>query len=273
MKQFPALLSMMRPGNSIMAAIGIIIGYLYSAKTLSWDLLLLVLAGMTALGFGNVINDIVDRDSDRVAHPNRALVSGKVSLISAITFMMSLALFSLLCGYLVTPTVGHATLVPLLILTLYSLLLKGTPLAGNITVSVLIAYTLMYGALGGTMTPLILPALLASLSNFSREIIKDIDDKEGDLSAGIKTSAVLPDILLNGLIWSSGTLALLFAVLPYFLGQMGVAYIIIIILVVIPLGILWLKKFAQKKYTLCAKLLKFEMLAGMGAILFDRFIA
>lgn len=273
MKQLQALISMMRPGNSIMAAIGILIGYLYSAKSITFDLLLLTLAGMTALGFGNVINDIVDRESDKIAHPDRALVSGQVTLPNALLFMAALLLCSLLCGYSVSSVIGTATFVPLVILTLYSLLLKGTPLAGNITVSALIAYTLIYGALGGTIKPLILPALLAALSNFSREIIKDIDDKEGDLAAEITTSAILPANVLSVLIWSSGILALLFAVLPYLLGQMGIAYITIIVIAVIPLGIFWLKKFTQNNYTLCAKLLKIEMLAGMCAILGDRFIS
>lgn len=273
MKKLSALVSMMRPGNSIMAAIGIFIGYIYANKPMNFDLLLLSFAGMSALGFGNVINDIVDRKSDAIAHPERALVSGKVTLVEAILFMLTLVLFSLCCGYAVSPTIGHATLIPLLILTLYSLFLKGTPLAGNITVSGLIAYTLLYGALGGTLTPLFFPALLASLSNFSREIIKDIHDKKGDLAAGISTTAILPQNILNLLIWFSGIAALICAVLPFILQQMGLPYLLLILLIVYPLGIFWLIKYAQKEYNLCAKLLKFEMLAGMCAILCDRFIA
>lgn len=272
MKKIGALISLMRPGNSLMAAIGILIGFLYSGKAMSIDLLLLSLAGMTALGFGNVINDIVDMKSDAIAHPDRALITGLVTKTEAIVFMILLIGLSLTAGYMVTPIVGHATLIPIVILTFYSLLLKGTPLAGNITVSSLIAYTLIYGALGGTMQPLLFPALLAALSNFSREIIKDMDDKEGDLQAGLKTSAVLPMNILNSLIYGSGALALLIAYVPLYIGVMNLAYGVVITTVVLPLGIYWLFQYGKKRYKLCAKLLKFEMLAGMCAILCDRFI-
>lgn len=273
MKKIGALIGLMRPGNSLMAAIGILIGFLYSGKALNIELLLLVIAGMTALGFGNVINDIVDIKSDAIAHPERALITGIVSKTEAIFFMILLVAVSLAAGYMVSPIVGHATLIPIAVLTLYSLLLKGTPLTGNITVSSLIAYTLIYGALGGSMKPLLFPALLAALSNFSREIIKDIDDKEGDLQAGLKTSAILPQRVLDFLVYSSGLLALILAYMPIITEVMNLSYGIVITAAVLPLGLFWLYQYHKKNYTLCAKLLKFEMLAGMCAILCDRFIA
>lgn len=272
MKKVKALLSMTRPGNSIMAAIGILIGYLYSGKPLHSNLLLLIIAGMSALAFGNVINDIVDIKTDQLAHPDRALVTGRVHKNEAILFCLLLTVLSITAGFIVSPFIGWATLIPIILLTIYSLLLKSTPLAGNITVSSLIAYTLIYGAFGGNFAPLLFPAILASLSNFSREIIKDIADKEGDLKAGLKTSATLPQKLLNILVYSSGIIALVVAPLPFILGQMGIAYFSIILLIVVPLGVQWMRLYTKEDCPRAARLLKIQMLMGMCAILCDRFL-
>lgn len=271
--QLKALVSMTRPGNSLMAAIGILIGFLYSGKPLDFTLLLLIIAGMTALGFGNVINDIVDVNTDTIAHPQRPLVTGAVTPKEASLFAITLTLLSISFGFSVSVEIGFATLIPIVILTLYSLLLKGTPLAGNITVSLLIAYTLLYGAWGGDYFPLIMPAILAALSNFSREIIKDLADKEGDLASGLNTTATLPTTILNVLVWGSGLAALLIAPMPYILRQLGLPYLIVVLVFVVPLGVSWLVRYTKKEFAQCAKLLKFEMLAGLSAILFDTFLA
>ncbi len=266
-----SLLIMMRPQNSIMAGIGITIGFIYAGKTLSVDLLLQIVAGMTALGFGNVINDIVDIETDKLSHPNRPLVTGAVSNKEALYFLALLALISLSSGAFVSPIVGVATLVPIGILTLYSLYLKATPFAGNITVSLLIAYTLLYGGLGGNITPLILPALLAMSSNICREILKDLADKEGDAHSGITTTAMVSPQIIRRVIYGGAVATLAFALLPYILGTLGLCYFILILVTVPALTYQWLRAYHNQEYSIATTVLKREMLIGMGAILVDFF--
>ncbi len=270
MKKVLALLSMTRIGNSFMAGAGIALGYGYAIEDKkNTSLLLLILAGMSALGFGNVINDIVDIETDRISHPDRPLPQGVVSKKESILFMFFLALLSIILGTLVSPLHGIATTTPLLLLTLYSLLLKGTPLAGNSVVSVMVAYTLIYGALGGDYTPLLIPALLATLSCMNREIIKDLDDFEGDNQMGLKTTATLPPYLIKTIITLLAILYLLLAPLPFLMKQMGLPYITVIITIILPLHILWIIPWKKGDFEKSAKMLKLQMVAGLLAILAD----
>ncbi len=266
------LIKLMRPGNALMAAVGILIGFLYSGKALSLDLLWLMLAGVTALGFGNVINDILDIETDRISHPDRPLVTGALTLPMAWSWLLLLGVVALGFGFAVSPTLGLATTVPLLLLLIYSLLLKGTPLAGNITVSLLIAYTLMYGAWGGNYVPLFFPALLAMLTNICREVIKDVADAAGDRAAGIVTTASLPAPMLSAIIIGCGSIAMVVAPVPTLLGEMGTAYLTLILVGVAPLFVGWMKAWHRGDYSKAASLLKIKMLVGLAAILLDRFV-
>jgi 4-hydroxybenzoate polyprenyltransferase len=91
----------------------------------------------------------------------------------------------------------------LIVLTFYSLFLKGIPLIGNIVVASLVAYSILFGAINADgFKTLIIPALLAFLLNLSREIIKDIQDEKGDRATQVFTSAKLPSLLLKTLIYS-----------------------------------------------------------------------
>ena len=149
MKQWFALVSMMRLGNAVMAAIGILVGYLFSREVLVFpELTLLILAGMLSLGFGNVINDLFDIETDSISHPTRPLVTGLVSPRRAKIFAVLLALFAIGCGFSLSILHGLAVIFPIALLWLYASQLKGVPLVGNAVVGILVAYTLLFGALG-----------------------------------------------------------------------------------------------------------------------------
>lgn len=264
--QLKALLSMTRPGNSIMAAVGIIIGMLFSRSIQIDTTILLVIAGTTALGFGNVINDIFDIDTDRIAHPNRALVSGKVTLTQSKIFAVSLALISVLSGFLVSPLHGIATTIPLILLSVYAWKLKATPLLGNILVSALVSYTLIFGALSGNVSIVIIPAILAFITNLIREIVKDLADEEGDRIAGIFTTAMLNRVWVNRGIMILTLLSIVAAPLPIFFSTYQVIYPWIIILLLFPLQIRGFVLARTENRTAQAKNLKFQLLAGLLAV-------
>lgn len=254
---------MIRPGNSIMAAIGISIGFLFSGETNPLSLLFLIIAGSAALGFGNVINDIYDIETDLIAHPERALPSKNVTMIQAKLFALLLAVLSIGAGFAVSATHGIATVIPILILYLYAVKLKGTPLAGNLIVSALVAYTLIFGALSGDATRLILPALLAFLTNLIREIVKDISDEEGDKSAGISTTASLPRAIINRLILLLILLSILLAPLPLFHSAFRVIYPFGIFVILFPLQLIGLKLFKKNSMPVLASNLKKQLLTGL----------
>jgi geranylgeranylglycerol-phosphate geranylgeranyltransferase len=165
--------------------------------------------------------------------------------------------------------------VPLLILTLYAFRLKGTPLAGNVMVSALVAYALLFGSLGAPhFTHLLIPAVLAMLLNFCREIIKDVQDAPGDRAAGISTTAVLGEKAVRRIIYGCSIVYFALLFVPALLGHFGIVYAGVVAATALPLSFLRLRKLHRPDWpTQCASistLLKIEMLAGLLALAIDR---
>ncbi len=194
-----ARLRLLRPGNAIMAAVAVAIGYLIAASQgtdldgqdiwlgLGWLIPALAAALVTAAG--NVANDVLDADIDRTAHPERAIPSGLVSIAGA----TMLAVFLLASGLLAAwwsggwPLLAFAA-VNAAVLWAYEVRLKRLPLVGNIVVGALVASTLAFGAVAaGTLPDGVLWVMMATmaLSNLAREVLKDIEDMDAD--AGRRT--------------------------------------------------------------------------------------
>jgi geranylgeranylglycerol-phosphate geranylgeranyltransferase len=271
-----ALIKIVRPGNALMtgAAVGLGFWLARSAAPVT-SLFLLMVAAMSAVGFGNVVNDIVDIESDRVSHPERPLPKNELSCNEAAIFAFFCACFSLANAFLVSPVHGIATLVPLVLLSLYAFFFKATPLAGNIVVSFLVAYALLFGGLmAPRMERLFIPVLLAFLLNIAREIVKDFQDEKGDRKAGLKTTAALPKKVLKALILLASGIYLVFLFFPFALKQFGAVYCIVCVFIVIPLHVYWSFLVSGKKWSShlsrISSLIKFEMLAGLLALAADQ---
>ena len=128
MKIIKTYIDIIRPGNALMAASATFLGFWLSHSAISYQFLLLSIATIAATGFGNVINDINDLDSDRISHPQRPLPQGLISLTSTWIFTFALVLVSLISSFLISSIHLFATLIPILILILYSYFFKRTPL-------------------------------------------------------------------------------------------------------------------------------------------------
>ncbi len=65
-------------------------------------------------------------------------------------------------------------------------------LVGNIIVSLMTGTTFIFGGvIGGDILKLIILAVFAFLINLAREILKDIENMEGDRATGLKTIPIL----------------------------------------------------------------------------------
>jgi geranylgeranylglycerol-phosphate geranylgeranyltransferase len=260
-----------------MAASAVILGFWISEATMPlYTLLFLVIAAISAISFGNVINDIIDIKTDSISHPERPLPKGEITSMTAVLFALFLCGVSLICSLLVSTTHFFATVVPVILLIIYSFFLKGTPLSGNILVGILVAYPLIYGGINGpSFNYLIIPALSAFLLNLPREIIKDLHDKDGDLTTGIVTSASLPNWLISTLIITCSILYLFIIFVPFLLHHFGWIYLIICIICALPIHIvraihLSIKNKSIDSYARIASLYKIEMFAGLMALLLDK---
>jgi geranylgeranylglycerol-phosphate geranylgeranyltransferase len=260
-----------------MAAGATILGYWISGVSLQLlSFFFLIIATITAIGFGNVINDILDIKTDRISHPDRPLPKGELTIKTAIFYSILLCSISLFCARFVSPSHLIATVVPVILLIIYSFFLKGTPLSGNFLVAILVAYPLLYGGIGGIhFNHLIIPALLAFLLNIAREIIKDIHDKDGDRASGIVTSASLPDKVINTILITTSILYLSMIFIPVGLKYLGYPYLIVCVLVTLPIHIFRSFKLLRSKrdQKTCAQIsffYKLEMFSGLGALLADK---
>lgn len=183
---------------------------------------------------GNVINDLLDIEVDRINRPERVLVRGGLTPALARNLAISLNLVALILAAALSLTMLAIAAATIVLLLAYNLALKKVPLAGNITVALLAGMTFMTGGLAvdpdlafGLPGPII-PAVFAFFFHLVREIIKDVEDIKGDRQSRVKT---LPQLI--GVSASLLVALVLFVILtiltcvPVFYGWFGDTYKII----------------------------------------------
>ena len=188
----PAL-RLVRAGNLGVSFVGTLVGGLVargagiSVPSILW--LFLALAGVsTALitAGGNVLNDLLDLEGDRVNHPDRPLVTGEISVGSA----RALAVILFVGGTLVAvpvafsePLVAAILAAAILLLVAYEFRFKRVGFLGNLVVAFLTGMVFLYGGAAAGNAVVLLPfAAMAFLATLSREVIKDMEDIAGDVT-------------------------------------------------------------------------------------------
>jgi geranylgeranylglycerol-phosphate geranylgeranyltransferase len=223
--------------NCLIASAGVLVGaYLTDGDYAGHNVVLAAVAVFFACGAGNIINDILDLASDRISHPDRVLVRGGVSRLAA----GLLAAVMLLVGITLLVTVNRDALLwgmaGIGAIMLYDVVLKRVVLLGNAMVAVSAGLTFMVGGAAAEPSHLLvlpgplLPALLAVLFHIVREIVKDVEDIEGDKAVGIlKLPARIG--IRPSMLTALGVLVGLVVLtsLPFFWGWFGVSYLIVAI--------------------------------------------
>ena len=122
----------------------------------------------------------------------------------------------------------------LLGLILYSPLFKRSPLWGNLVVSGILGLAFVFAtSLFGDIRKGIPPALLAFGFNLIREIVKDIQDVEGDRAVGACTIPLRYGIRpARNLVMLITLLLIGLAPLPYWLGIYGRLYLVVLMIAV-----------------------------------------
>ncbi|MFB6295498.1 MAG: geranylgeranylglycerol-phosphate geranylgeranyltransferase [Halobacteriales archaeon] len=190
-----------------------------------------VLATLLAVAAGNAINDYFDREVDAINNPERPIPRGAVSPRAALAFSAVLFLSAIGAALVLPPLAIAIAAVNLLALVGYTEVFKGTPGAGNALVAYLGGSTFLFGgaAVGNARAAIVL-FLLAALSTFAREVIKDVEDLTGDAAEGLVTLPVA--VGERRALWL-GTAALAVAVLaspvPYLRGTFGLPYLAVVV--------------------------------------------
>ncbi|HYA69876.1 MAG TPA: geranylgeranylglycerol-phosphate geranylgeranyltransferase [Thermoplasmata archaeon] len=187
----PAL-RLVRAGNLGVSFVGTLVGGLVArGEGISVPLglwVLLLLAGVsTALvtAGGNVLNDLLDLEGDRVNHPDRPLVTGEISvraarILAAASFVLGAAV--VIPVALVEPLVAVILVVAVVLLLSYEFQFKQAGFVGNLVVAFLTGVVFLYGAAAAGNALVLVPfGAMAFLATLSREVIKDMEDVAGDL--------------------------------------------------------------------------------------------
>ncbi len=226
-------MEVLRPLNCLMAGGAVALGYaVASAEADAGRVLQGFLAAFLICGAGNTINDFYDYPIDRRQKPWRVLPRGAMSLHGARRYAHLLFLTGIAMSLPLGTLPVLLALFNSALLYLYAARLKRAwGLVKNLCVSYLTASPLLYGgAIAGDAAATLPLVLLALLANTSREIVKDIEDMEGDAQScstlPLRIGAGRSALLAGGVI----LLAVLLSPLPYLLGILSPWYLPVVAL-------------------------------------------
>jgi 4-hydroxybenzoate polyprenyltransferase len=172
-----------------------------------WQYGLLVLATVLIAAAGYVINDILDQETDYDNDKRNVIVGKLISEKVAYNFYFVLNITGVGIGYYLAsvihkPSFAGAFIIISATLYMYATSLKQMLLIGNIVVALILSFSVIIIGLfdllpatyegnqtemGVMFSILIDYAIFAFIINLIREIVKDMEDVEGDYNNGMST--------------------------------------------------------------------------------------
>ena len=273
-------IEILRPGNALMSAISIILVALID-KTISIPVVLAMLAVFFETAAGNVINDYFDYKIDLINKPDRPIPSGRISLKNGRNYGYFLFFMGTVCGFFISYLTNNwipfaIVLFADVVLYLYAYKLKSTPLLGNLTVGFMTGFGFVFGGFSINNPTIIMTSIFlgffALVMTTAREIIKDIEDIEGDKADGARTLPILigakkPAILAAILIVVDSALCPLLCYYHVF-GILYLPVIAIAVVLFIYSAIIILKSQEREVAAKASKNLKIGMLIAFVAFVF-----
>ncbi|TVQ77898.1 MAG: hypothetical protein EA358_05675 [Flavobacteriales bacterium] len=185
----------------------------FPSRLPDWAFGLAVLSTIFAMAYGYLINDIRDRTTDEVNKPERAKLFKKHTLEEINVVAYALAASSMLIGAFLAMYIDRwryiaLPAITLLLLHQYAHHLKGRPFIGNVLVAFL-ASLMVVSLLAFDVLPVLennvdiknqfqgLVYIYLAFAGFAfhitliREIVKDLEDVEGDKRAGYRTLPIV----------------------------------------------------------------------------------
>ena len=282
MKTVFAYLELARPLNGIIAFISAWLGAVFARQgsmenLLDTRVLLVSVSALLLLSAGNAINDYCDYNIDRINRPQRPLPSGRIQRPYALIFAIVLIVTGIWLGAHINRNATGIAILVSVALVGYAFWLKRTPFVGNLIVSGLTGLTFISGGVAiNSVQGTLVPAIFAFLFTAAREIIKDIEDIEGDLKNSVKTLAILNPRLAVGTALGFMALVILFSPVPYLFGWYSWHYLFVVVLgvdlVLIGLAIRLLRDASRENCASIQRWMKWDIFVGLGAIYLGTFL-
>jgi 4-hydroxybenzoate polyprenyltransferase len=272
---FCAWLRLFRVQNAVIAGAGVWLGW-FSLRALRPDAsstLPLAIEGSISMALltmaGNADNDVCDLETDRVNRPNRPLPAGLLTTSSVRPVTWLFYALAIAVAWAASPLHGSLTAGMALLLWVYNRHLKGLPLIGNLAVSLLCALAIYFPEFPGWPQAVFPACAFAFLATLAREIVKDIEDVEGDKRMGFRTFPIVSSLnAARKLAFSLVALLLAFLPLPVAFFGYRWPYLVLATVGVAPFLIALFAELSKLRanYGRCQRYLKWVMLGGMAAL-------
>lgn len=179
-----------------------------------WQFALLVLSTVLIAAAGYIINDIMDQETDYSNKPDQVVVGKTVTEETAYNFYFGLNIVGMLVGFYLANLVDKTSffgifIISSVLLYLYATSFKQIAVVGNLLVALVLALSVIVVGMFDIIP--ILPyaeaqdsaklsvllfilldyAVFAFVINFIREMVKDIEDIDGDYNQGMRTLPIL----------------------------------------------------------------------------------
>ncbi len=277
-----------RPINLIIVAALQLVTYYFlnfhhgERSLLNPEIWLLILGSVCVTAAGYLFNDWFDQPADKHNKPTRLYIE-EWNTGTFWSIFLLLNLTALFLFYLINPVLITWFVVIIFLLVLYTLILKKLPLIGNLTVSFIAAFSVYVVFLSFESQDrylVVFYSALAALVTYIREIVKDIEDVDGDRHAGYRTFPVVTGVYQAQSVVSMTTVFLLVAygyllwkwVFPQFaepLRWVFVAYQIVCVLLPLLVFLYFNVKATEKThFSRLSRLAKYIMATGLFSMLF-----
>lgn len=265
-----------------------------------FQFLLILLASVLIAAAGYIINDYFDQNIDQINKPDKMVVNAIISRRWVIFWHMVLSLAGLFFTMLALPVQLYwhlvlGNLLAILLLWFYSTNFKKQLLIGNIIISLLTAWVILI--LFFAKFPLLIKELLvvdhdkvrffrlsilyasfAFIISLVREVVKDMEDIEGDQKYGCKTMPILWGTRASKVfvaVWMVVLIAALIILQIYVLGLgWWHSALYCLVMIILPLLVILKKLYhanTAKEYHTVSTWIKLVMFTGILSMLFFRF--
>ena len=169
--------------------------------------ILLVIATVCIAAGGYVINNIMDQDTDEIAKPQNRVVGVSISETVAYNWYIGLTIVGVGIGFYLSNVIYKPTFASMFILVatllyMYATSFKQIPVLGNVVVALMLSTSIIIIGLFDILPAIDMDnrfrmkeafdilmhyAIFAFIINLIREIVKDMEDMDGDYQSGINS--------------------------------------------------------------------------------------
>ena len=258
-----------------------------------WQFILLVISTVCIAGGGYVINNILDTGTDLYNKPNQVVVGTKISETAAYNIYIALTITGVAIGFYLSNVINQPSFAILFVsiaatLYLYASSFKRYLLVGNILIAILLSISVLIvgifdlfpaittenRAIMATLFKVLIDyAVFAFMINLLREIVKDLEDVNGDYNQGINSLPIVLGVSRTTMIVFFASFIPLASLLYYiyvYIFNLFFATIFSLLFIVAPLVYFTVKTYSartQKDFAHLSMVLKCVMFFGILSIL------